>query len=173
MPSVYSVVATFAGNENQSSLKVTRETQEPLPPGVRAIAALYALCGIYLGITGALMLVRPGTLSMSAGAPLLFGLELAGPYMFLLMAVAGAAIAWGLSRLNNVTRHVAQLIAISGIVMLVPAVSAATATANVNALIAGGLGIVVRVLVAWYLAQAQVAEQFHRAKRTGKGSDGQ
>jgi hypothetical protein len=35
------------------------------------------------------MLLRPGMISMSAGAPLLFGLELAGPYMFLLMAVVG------------------------------------------------------------------------------------
>lgn len=140
------------------------DTQTPLPAGVRAIAALYALSGIYLGIAGAVMLLRPGALSMSAGAPLLFGLELAGPYMFLLMALAGAAVAWGLLKLNNIMRHVAQLIAITGIVMLVPAVSAATVTANAKALITGGAGIIVRVLVAWYLAQAEVAEQFHRAK---------
>ena len=143
---------------------MTQETRNPPPPGVRAIAALYALCGIYLGIAGALMLVRPGALSMSTGAPLLFGLELAGPYMFLLMAVAGAAVAWGLSRLNNTTRHVAMLIAITGIVMLVPAVSAAAVTANAKALITGGAGVIVRVLVAWYLAQAEVVEQFRRAK---------
>lgn len=152
----------FAGSGNHSSRKVTQHPQNPLPPGVRAIAALYALCGIYLGITGALMLLRPGTISMSAGAPLLFGLELAGPYMFLLMALVGAAVAWGLSKLNNVTRHAAQLIAITGIVMLLPAVSAATVTANAKALITAGAGVIVRVLVAWYLAQAQVAEQFHR-----------
>jgi len=143
---------------------VTQNAQEPLPPAVRAIAALYALCAIYLGITGALMLVRPGTISMSAGAPLLFGLELAGPYMFLLTALAGAAVAWGLLKLNNITRHVAMLIAIAGIVMLAPAVSAATAAANVKALIPGGAGIIVRVLVAWYLAQAEVVEQFRRPK---------
>ncbi len=160
--SVYSVVATFAGDENQNQRTVPQNTQTPLPPGVRAIAALYALCAIYLGITGALMLLRPGTISMSAGAPLLFGLELAGPYMFLLMALAGAAVAWGLSRLNNITRHVAQLIAVTGIVMLVPSVSAATVMVNTRALVFGGLGIVVRALVAWYLAQAEVAEQFHR-----------
>ncbi len=147
-----------------SSLKVTQDTQNPLPAGVRAIAALYALCGIYLGIAGMVMLVHPGAISLSAGAPLLFGLELAGPYMFLLTAVAGAAVAWGLSRLNNITRHVAQLVAITGIVMLVPAVSAATAAANLRTLIPGGAGIIVRVLVAWYLAQAEVAEQFHRTK---------
>ncbi len=138
--------------------------QPPLPAGVRAIAALFALCAIYLGIIGALMLASPGTLSMSAGAPLLFGLELAGPYMFLLTAVAAAAVAWGLIKLNNITRHVAQLIAITGIVMLVPSVSAATLTANLTSLIPGGLGIILRVIVAWYLSQAEVVEQFRHPK---------
>lgn len=143
---------------------MTQQTQKPLPAGIRAIAALYALCAIYLGLTGVLMLVRPGAIPMSAGAPLLFGLELAGPYMFLLTALAGAAVVWGLLKLNNITRHVAMLIAITGIVMLVPAVSAATGAANVKALITGGAGIIVRVLVAWYLAQAEVVEHFRRAK---------
>ena len=132
----------------------------PTPNGVRAVAALFALSGLYLGIVGLLMLVRPGTVSMSAGAPLLFGLELSGPYMFLLMALAGFAVAWGLVKLNNITRHVAMLIACAGIVMLVPDVSGATATANVRALVAGGLGIIIRVVIAWYLGHAEVADQF-------------
>src|SRR5271169_4307209 len=51
----------------------------PIPNGVRAIAALFALCAIYLAVAGAVMLLRPGAIAMSAGAPLLFGLELAGP----------------------------------------------------------------------------------------------
>ena len=141
---------------------------ESVPAGVRAIAALYALCGIYLAVIGTLMLVHYGSVSMSAGAPLLFGLELAGPYMFLLMALVGWAVAWGLLKLNNVTRHVAQLIAIAGIVWLWPAVSDAVAMANVKALIPGGLGIIVRVIVAWYLAQGNIADQF---QRTGHESD--
>jgi hypothetical protein len=127
---------------------------------VRAIAALFAVCGIYLGIVAALMLLRPGTVSMSAGAPLLFGLELAGAYMFLLTAVVGGAVAWGLVRLHNIARHAALLIAIAGIVMLVPLVSATTVTANPKALAFGGLGIIVRVMVAWYLSRREIAEQF-------------
>src|SRR5208283_1643843 len=134
----------------------------PVPNGVRAIAALFALCGIYLGIAGGVMLVRPGTISMSAGAPLLFGLELAGPYMFLLMAVAGGGVAWGLVELNNIVRHAALLIAITGIVMLAPSVSAAT-VAHPKALVFGGLGIIVRVIVAWYLSRGEVADAFHRS----------
>ena len=106
------------------------------------------------------MLLRPGMISMSAGAPLLFGLELAGPYMFLLAAVVGGAVAWGLIELNNIVRHVATLIAIAGIVMLVPSVSAATAAAQPKALAFGGLGIIVRVLVAWYLSRQEVAQAF-------------
>lgn len=142
--------------------KVTEYSHNLVPAGVRAVAALYASCGVYLWIVGALLLVRPGAVSMSAGAPLLFGLELAGPYMFFLMALAGTAVAWGLIKLNNITRHVAQLIAITGIVMLWAPVSDAVARADVKALIPGGFGIIVRVAVAWYLAQAEVGDQFHR-----------
>jgi hypothetical protein len=132
----------------------------PAPNGVRAIAALFALSAIYLGIAGGLMLFRPGKVSMSAGAPLLFGLELAGPFMFLLMAVVGGGVAWGLVELNNIVRHAALLIAIAGIVMLVPSVSAATVIVQPKALAFGGLGIIVRVMVAWYLSRGEIVEQF-------------
>jgi hypothetical protein len=143
-------------------LPVTGTAANPIPHGVRAIAALFALCAIYLAIAGGVMLVSPGTISMSAGAPLLFGLELAGPYMFLLMAVAGGGIAWGLIELMNIVRHAAMLIAIAGIVMLVPSVSAATVTAQPKALAVGGLGIIVRVIVVWYLSRGEVADAFRR-----------
>jgi hypothetical protein len=141
---------------------MTIQSLTSLPAGVRAIAALFALCGIYLAILAVLMLARPATVPMSAAAPLLFGLEVSGPYMFLLMALVGGAVAWGLVKLNNTTRHVAMLIAITGIVMLVPSVSAATVMVNTRALIYGGLGIIVRVMVAWCLARGEVADQFHK-----------
>jgi len=142
---------------------MTDNPAHSVPNGVRALAALFALCAIHLGIAGALMLFRPGTVSMSAGAPLLFGLELAGPYMFLLVAVVGGGVAWGLVELNNIARHAAILIAIAGIAMLVPSVSAATVTAQPKALAFGGLGIIVRVIVAWYLSREEVAAAFHRS----------
>lgn len=132
----------------------------PPPNGVRAIAALFALSAIYLSIAAGLILVSPGAIAMSAGAPLLFGLELAGPYMFLLMAVVGGGVAWGLLELNNIVRHAALLIAITGIVMLVPSVSAATVMVQPKALALGGLGIIVRVMVAWYLSRGEIAGQF-------------
>jgi hypothetical protein len=139
---------------------MTDNAANPVPTGVRAIAALFALCAIYLAIAGTVMLLRPGAIPMSAGAPLLFGLELSGPYMFLLMAIVGGGVAWGLVELNNIVRHAAALIAIAGIVMLVPSVSAATVMVQPKALAFGGLGIIVRVMVAWYLSRREVADRF-------------
>src|SRR5712692_2107417 len=144
---------------------MTDNADNPVPNGVRAIATLFALCGIYLAIAGVLMLVRPGAISMSAGAPLLFGLELAGPCMFLLMALLGGGVAWGLLELNNIIRHAPLLIAHAGIVILVPSVSAATVMVQPKALAFGGLGIIVRVIVAWYLSRGEIADQFKAPPR--------
>ena len=83
--------------------------------------------------------------------------------MFLLVAVAGGGVAWGLMELNNIVRHAATLIAITGIVMLLPSVSAATVIAQPKALAFGGLGIIVRVIVAWYLSRGEVADAFRRS----------
>jgi hypothetical protein len=153
----------FSDDKMQSTEPMTDTAVNPIPNGVRAVAALFALCAIYLGIAGALMLLSPGAISMAAGAPLLFGLELAGPFMFLLVAVIGAGIAWGLVELNNIVRHAAILIAIAGIVMLVPSVSVATVMVQPRALAFGGLGIILRVMVAWDLSRGEVADAFHRS----------
>jgi len=136
------------------------DNSNPLPAGIRAIAILFAASGVYLAVIGLLMLVRPGAVSMSAGAPLLFGLELSGPYMFLLMGVLGGGIAWGLMRRINLVRHAATIIAIAGVVMLVPPVSAAAVMVQPGALIRGGLGIIVRVVIAYYLSRAETAQEF-------------
>ena len=136
---------------------------DPLPAGVGAIAALFAICGAYLAIAGLIILVQPGMISMTVAAPLLFGLELAGPYMFLLMAAVAGAIAWGLVRRINVVRHAAVLAAVAGIVMLVPPVSAAAVMMQPKSLALDGFGIIVRVIVAWYLSQGHVAEEFRKA----------
>ena len=157
----YRSLTSFGMTKSENS--VTDNPANSFPNGVRALAALFALCAIYLGIAGALMLLRPGMVSMSAGAPLLFGLETAGPYMFLLVAVVGGGVARGLMELNNIARHAALLIAITGIVMLVPSVSAATVIAQPKGLALGGLGIIVRVMVAWYLSRGEVAAAFHRS----------
>ena len=138
----------------------------PIPAGVRAIAIVFALCGIYLATLGLTMLARPGLISMAAGAPLLFGLELSGPYMFLLTGIVGGVIAWGLTRLNNLARHAATLTAIAGVALLVPSVSGAVIMVQLKGLVTGGLGIIVRVMIGWYLSQGHIADEFKAPKHT-------
>ena len=100
---------------------------------------------------------------MAAGASLLSGLELAGPYMFLLMAAVGVVIGWGLLRMYNWARRLAIIAAFAGFVMLIPSVSAAAVDFRWP-LVWGGLGIIVRMVVVWYLWQTPVAEQFSRLR---------
>lgn len=83
--------------------------------------------------------------------------------MFLLTALVAAGVTLGLMKLNNIVRHAAILIAIAGVVMLVPSVSAATVMVQLKPLAIGGLGIIVRVMVAWYLSRGEVVESFHRS----------
>ena len=108
-------------------------------------------------VEGAHARVEEPALSAVEGTPTPFGLELSGAYMFLLMALVGIAIAWGLMRRINLVRRAAMLVAIAGIAMLVPPVSAAAAMVQPGALILGGLGIIVRVIIAWYLSRSEAA----------------
>ena len=132
------------------------------PIGVTAIAMLFFLSATYIAALGGIMLLAPGTVPMMLGAPLLFGLELAGPYMFLLLAAAGALIGWGLFRLSNLARRAAAIVAVLGVVMLVPSVSANVITLQWKGLFFGGLGVIVRVMIAWYLWQRPVVEAFEK-----------
>jgi multidrug transporter EmrE-like cation transporter len=133
-----------------------------IPTGVVAIAIVFFFAAVYLGLVGAVMLVSPGTASMALGAPLLGGLELAGPYMFLLAAGVLGLVGWGLLRLNNWARWAAITIGFVGVVMLVPAVSAAAVDLRVS-LVWGGLGIIVRVMIVWYLFQEPIKETFTKS----------
>jgi hypothetical protein len=130
------------------------------PAGVTAVAIAFFATATYLLATGLIMLARPGLISMAAGAALLGGLELAGPYMFLLMAALGAAIAIGLWRLHHWARWVAMLAAIIGVVLLLPSVSSAVFDLRFGRLAWGGLGTIVRVMIAWYLLQPPVRNAF-------------
>jgi multidrug transporter EmrE-like cation transporter len=130
------------------------------PIGVTAIAILFVLAAAYLIVTAAVMLLSPGTVSMSLGADLLGGLEVAGPYMFLLIAVVGAAIGVGLLRLNNWARRLAILAAMLGMLLLLPAVSSAVLEFRIPKLVWGGLGVMGRATIVWYLYQHPVKEAF-------------
>jgi hypothetical protein len=136
-----------------------KSNSHPVPTGISVIAVVFFLAAAYLGVIGALMLAAPGMASMALGAPLLSGLELAGPYMFLLVAGIAALIAWGLSRLNNWARRAALAAAFVGAFMLIPGVSAAAVDFRPS-LLWSGLGVVIRVAIVWYLFQEPTKEAF-------------
>ncbi len=142
---------------NESAQKIA---QHERPVVVTAIAVIFLLAAGYLATVGLTMLAKPGLLSMAAGADLLGGLETAGPYMFLLMAALGATIGWGLLRLQNLARRVPIVIAMVGFVLLVPAVSSAVIVFNPGKLARSGAGLIVRVMIVFYLYQWPVRELF-------------
>jgi len=132
------------------------------PACVTAISILFFAAAIYLWAIGAVMLLAPDAISLMSGAPLMYGLELAGPYMALLVGCGWALVAWGLFRLHNWARWAAMLVMTLGIAWLVPKISAA----EIGWPLAWyGLQIALRAAAAWYLAQAPaVVEAF-----AGKG----
>lgn len=130
------------------------------PAGVSAVAAAFLLAAVYLLVVGLVMLVRPGAVGMSAGADLLGGLGLAGPYMFLLVAGVGVAVALGLWRLHRWARWAAIVLALIGVVMSVPSVSSAVFDFRIAKLASGGLGVIVRTMIVWYLLQEHVGHAF-------------
>jgi len=130
------------------------------PAGVTWIARLLLLTAAYLAGCGVLLLVRPGLIPLTTGSSLLGGLELAGPYMFLLVAVGTALVGWGLLRLNRWARRAALVLAFIGVVLLVPSVSSSVISFRAGALFWGALGVIVRVMIIWYLFQEPVKEEF-------------
>jgi hypothetical protein len=130
------------------------------PAGVTAVAAAFSLAAVYLLTVGLTMLASPGLVSMAAGTELLDGLELAGPYMFLLIGTLGTGLALGLWRLHRWARWLAILVAMTGVVMLLPGVSSAMLDFRIGKLAREGLGTMVRAMIVWYLFQEPVREAF-------------
>ena len=121
------------------------------PAGVTAIATLFFLAAIYLWTIAVVKLVAPNAISLMSGAPFMYGLELAGPYMALLVGSGWALVGWGLFRLHHWARWAAMLVFTIGIAWLVPKISAAEIGWP---LLWYGLQIASRAAAAWYLAQA-------------------
>src|ERR1700730_2579990 len=130
------------------------------PAGVTAIAVLFGLAAIYLWTIGMVKLLAPNAISLMSGASLMYGLELAGPYMALLVGTGWALVAWGLFRLHNWARWAAMLVMTIGIAWLVPKISMAEIGVPI---LWSGLQIALRAAAAWYLAQAPaVIDSFAR-----------
>jgi hypothetical protein len=116
-----------------------------------AISVLFGVAAIYLWTIGLVKLAAPNAISLMSGAQLMYGLELAGPYMALLVGAGWALVGWGLFRLYNWARWVAMLVMVVGIAWLVPKISMAELGVPVFWY---GLQIALRAAAAWYLAQA-------------------
>jgi hypothetical protein len=128
------------------------------PAVVTAISALFFMAGIYLWVLGVVKLLAPNAISLMMGSQLMYGLELAGPYMALLVGAGWAVIGWGLFRLHNWARLTAMAVIVVGIAWLVPKISAAEPGLP---LLWYGLQIALRAAAAFYLAQsAAVGDSF-------------
>ena len=130
------------------------------PLGVTAIAVVLGCVSAYLAALGLILLISPGAIPLSLGAPLLHGLEIAGPFMFLICAAICALVSFGLLRLNNLARRAAIMIGFAGMIMLIPKVSADTAEFSPRFFLSGSM-IIVRMMIIWYLWQGWTAEKFH------------
>ncbi len=114
-------------------------------------ALLSCAAAVYLWVVAAALLVWPGTLSLMSGNQLMHGLELAGPFMMLLVGTGYAFVGWGLTRVKNWARVIAILLMIIGVWSLVPKISIAAVGLPI---LWYGVQIALRVAAAWYLAQA-------------------
>ncbi len=124
------------------------------PASVIVIAGLFFLVAGYLITIGIVEFVAPGTtLSTARSAGIAYGRELNGPQTALSVGAGWALVGWGLYRLRNWARWCALLIMVIGIVGSVPAVSAAARDLTWRFFFYGGQ-IMVRVVVAWYLAES-------------------
>ena len=130
------------------------------PAGVVAIAVLFFAASAYLTALAIIWFVNPDAFPLSLAGPLLNGLELAGPYMFLICAAVGIIVGIGLVRLNNYARRATILIAVAGVVMLIPKMSAAAVDISASLFIVA-IQVIVRVVIVWYLWQNWTAETFH------------
>jgi hypothetical protein len=132
------------------------------PAGVTAVSIVFLLAAIFLWTFGAVKLVAPEAVSLMSASQLMYGLELAGPYMALLVGSGYALIAWGLFRLHNWARWAGMLVITISIASLVPKISMAEIGVPI---LWYGLQIAVRVAAAWYLAQAPAVIDAFAAKR--------
>lgn len=126
------------------------------------IAVLFFLVAGYLAAIGIIEFVVPGSLSMALGAGITYGRELSGPQTALSVGAGWALVGWGLYRLRNWARWCAILIMVIGIAGSVPAVSAAARDLTWRFWLYG-TQIMVRVVIAWYMAASpELVEAFVR-----------
>jgi len=138
------------------------------PASVTVIAALFFLVAGYLAAIGIADFVAPGTISMTMRTGVAYGRELTGPQTALSVGAGWALVGWGLYRVRNWARWCAILLMVIRVAGSVPAVSAAARDLTWRFFFYG-VQIMVRVVIAWYLAASpELIEAFER-KRADEG----
>lgn len=132
------------------------------PAGITVISALFVLAAVYLWAIAVVKLLAPNAISLMSGSQLMYGLELAGPYMAILVGTGYALIGWGLFRVHNWARWAAMLVMVIAVASLVPKISTAELGIPVFWY---GFQIALRAAAAWYLAQAPAVVDAFAAKR--------
>ena len=124
---------------------------------------MFFLVAAYLVTIGVVELVVPGTLSMTRAAGITYGRELNGAQTALSVGAGWALIGWGLYRLHNWARWCAMALMVLGVAGSVPAVSAAARDLT-GRFFFYGAQIMVRVVIAWYLAASPELIEAFRGK---------
>ena len=161
--------SSFAARDAAQDDKEFREhaaLQRPIV--VSIISLLCCAAAVYLWIVAAARLISPRAISLMSGRHLMHGLELAGPFMMLLIGTGYAVVGWGLFRLYNWARVIVILLTVIEVAALVPKISMAQLGVPI---LWYGLQIALSVAIGWYLAQApSVIDAFaHRhTSRSGK-----
>jgi hypothetical protein len=121
---------------------------------VTLISIYFLFAALYLWILAAILVVTPGKVSLILGSRFMHGLELAGPYMMLLVGSGYALIGWGLFRLCNWARWLAMAFIALSVGSLVPVISSAQLNLR---FFACGLEIAIFAAAGFYLAQGPAA----------------
>src|SRR5580704_14411265 len=132
------------------------------PASVTVIAALFFLVAAYLVAIGVADFLSPGMLSMTRASGITYGRELTAPQTAISVGAGWALVGWGLYRLRNWARWCAMILMVIGVAGSVPAVSAAARDITWRFFFYG-TQIMVRIVIAWYLAASpEVVEAFRR-----------
>ena len=137
------------------------------PASVKAIAALFFLVAVYLIAMGIAEFVSPGMMETMRGTGITYGRELTAPQTAISVGAGWALVGWGLYRLRNWARWCAMALMVIGVAGSVPAVSSAARDITWRFFFYG-TQIMVRIVIAWYLAASPEVIDAFRAKSDTK-----
>jgi hypothetical protein len=138
------------------------------PAPITALSLLSAAAAAYLIAVGATMLLSWDTFSFRAGAQLLAGFEIAGPFAFFIGAAAYALIAYGLWTLRNWARYGAIAVAALQAVLAVPKVSENAIARNFLPLLITGFPMMGAAALIFFLSKPSTRSLFQQRKAGGQ-----